>query len=178
MCGMYLRMNVMPYANSSDRKHIKNFELKEAQANIEIFEQSVSHIVHVLLYAYSRSNTPTVCMYIFLLPSTKFQFASSSTSTKIQASQANIEQCFGYCAILGPFVWAKMRSASLRFSSSRRYTHIHMCNKYTLMAIYIGDATHPHTDVTAVSVSVCVYLYAAYTYDDNVLKCLSMGADL
>lgn len=64
VCGMYLRMNVMPYANSSDRKHIKNFELKEARANIEIFEQSVSHIVHVLLYAYSRYNTPTVCMYI------------------------------------------------------------------------------------------------------------------
>lgn len=64
VCGMYLRMKVMPYANSSDRKHIKNFELKEAQANIEIFEQSVSHIVHVLLCAYSRYNTPTVCMYI------------------------------------------------------------------------------------------------------------------
>lgn len=64
VCGMYLRMNVMPYANSWDRKHIKNFELKEAQANIEIFEQSVSHIVHVLLCAYSRYNTPTVCMYI------------------------------------------------------------------------------------------------------------------
>lgn len=64
LCGVYLRMNVMPYADSSDRKHIKNFELKAAQANIEIFEQSVSHIVHVLLYAYSRYNTPTVCMYV------------------------------------------------------------------------------------------------------------------
>lgn len=47
------------------------------------------------------------------------------------------------------------------------------------MAIYIGDATHPHTDVTACECEcVCVYLCAAYTYDDNVLKCLSMGADL
>lgn len=109
-----------------------------------------------------------VCMYIsvaFNQISIRIIFNINKNSNEVVGKKSNVSGIVLFSGVLCGRRCARLAFVLVRLVVTLIHTYAHI---YIFINTYILAMPHTHTRC----------LCAAYTYYDNVLKCLSMGADL